>query len=75
MSDCNNKVRNGFSDQKISKRCIIHNWAKGGHLVGSPKNGGPLGASLFAPSKNQNSMASNRRNNAKFTIAESRYKI
>ena len=36
MPDRKNKVRIGIPDQKYLKSGIIHNWAKGGHIVGFP---------------------------------------
>ena len=66
MPDCKNKVSIGFPDQKYLKSGIIHTWAEGGPSFGFPQNGGPLGGTTLCAQQNQNSRASNRRNNAKF---------
>ena len=43
MPDCKNKVRIGFPNQFFFlKSGIIHNWAKGGHIVGFPPKWRPV---------------------------------
>ena len=67
MPDRKNKVRIGFPDQKNIKKVVSYIIGPTGAILWvSPQNAGPLEAPLFTPSKNQNSMASNRRNSAKF---------
>ena len=65
MPDCKNKVRIGFPDQKNIQKVVSYIIGPKG-LVGPPPMAARSEAPHFAPSKNKNSMASSRRNNAKF---------